>query len=1024
MAHGQSKAFTSAGRWIGRHAWWVVGFWVVVAAALNIVVPQLELTVARTSADFLPGDLAANQHLEAMARDFKVPPSNGVSSIVLVNERGISTGDEQYYQNLLSRLMADKENIAYVIDIYGNPLSRDIARSPDGKAVTLMIAAQGSVGSTRAHHSTGAIRDIINDIPKPAGLVVHYSGPTATLADLFSAMDFSLLIITLVSIALITALLFVAYRRFATAAIPLIIIGITLGIARPIISILGGNGALSVSNFTIAIMTALVLGAGTDYAIFTIASYHEARRNQIPVADAVAVASGRTAPILVASALTIAAACTAMIFTKIGMFTTAGPPTAIAILVAAAVALTLPPALLSLAGQRGLAEPRGDSTRIWQRRGVRVIRHAGVYTAVVVIFLVGTASILATFRMNWDESSMFLHANDSTRGYDAVYKHFGVNDIAPEYVIVRSDHDLRNTTDLAALELSAIALSNVPEVAKVTSITRPDGKPLPEAASGYQTGIVGDQLGNAAHQMVTASPELRRLASGVTQLSAGADDAVSQMPALVSGTDQVVTMAGTVLDGLATAQNIVSIASDGSTNNVADTLPILRTTLSTITSLVAGFQQADATTSTALRQLNSTFGPLITARPTARCQADPTCLVARAAFGQLDLALGGRASQTLRSIQGLAGVPADLVRKSNALLPQLRSALNTVENLTRQLNGRSPEQVRSDLARLTDGVAQLSDGMTQLATGLRQVKEGTDRTVKLTGQLTAGLNRASSYLTTMSAKTTTGPGTGFYLPPEALHDKRFVAGSQLLLAPDGKTARMLVTWKVNPYGEQALDISGQLPGIAHRALADTGLADAQVQSTGLASLSAGMQDQVISDFIIFATVAVLAVLLILIVLLRSILAPILLVGTVILSFAATIGISTLVWQHGFGIPLDWSVIPVSFMALIAVGADYSMLFASRIREEAASDGMVRGVIRGFGSTGGVITTAGVVFALTMFALMSGTVLNLVQIGFTIGVGLLLDIALVRSVLVPAAMVVLGDRIWWPAHPRPTSPIAD
>ncbi|GAB19461.1 hypothetical protein GOEFS_086_00310 [Gordonia effusa NBRC 100432] len=1017
MAHGQSKAFASAGHWIGRYAWWIVGFWIALAAVLNVVVPQLELTVARTSADFLPSDLEANQHLEAMARDFKVPPSNGVSSIVLVNEKGISDADQQYYRNLLSRLIADKEDIAYVIDIYGNPLARDISLSPDGKAVTLMIAAQGSVGSTRAHHSTQAIRAIIDDIAKPAGLAVHYSGPTATLADLFSAMDVSLLIITLVSIALITALLFVAYRRFATAAIPLITIGVTLGIARPIISFLGGNDSLSISNFTIAIMTALVLGAGTDYAIFMIASYHEARRKRIPVADAVAQASGRTAPILVASALTIAAACTAMIFTKIGMFTTAGPPTAIAIVVTAAVALTLPPALLALAGRRGLAEPRGDSTRTWQRRGVRVIRHAGVYTAVVVLFLVGTASILTTFRMNWDESAMFLHDNDSTRGYDAVYKHYGLNEIALEYLIIRSDHDLRNTTDLAALELSAIAVSNMPEVAKINSITRPDGKPLPEAATGYQTGIVGSQLSTAAHQMVTATPELRRLASGVTQLSAGADDAVTQMPALVSGTDQVVTMAGTVLDGLSTAQNIISIATDGSTNSVASTIPMLRTTLSTLTTLVAGFQQADSATNTALRQLDSTFGPLITARPTARCQTDPACLAARAAFGQLDLALGGRASQALRSIQGLAGVPAELVRKFNALLPQLRNALATVETLTRQLNGRSPEQVRADLTRLTDGVTQLSDGMTQLATGLRQVKEGTDRTVALTSQLTAGLNRASSYLTAMSAKTTTGPGTGFYLPPEALHDKRFVAGSQLLLSPDGKTARMLATWKVNPYSGQALDASGQLPTVAHRALAGTSLADAQVQSTGLASLSAGMQDQVIRDFIIFATVAVLAVLLILIVLLRSILAPILLVGTVVLSFASTIGIATLIWQHGFGIPLDWSVIPVSFMALIAVGADYSMLFASRIREEAATDGMMRGVIRGFGSTGGVITTAGVVFALTMFALMSGTVLNLVQIGFTIGVGLLLDIALVRSVLVPAAMVVLGDRIWWPARTR-------
>ena len=160
-------------------------------------------------------------------------------------------------------------------------------------------------------------------------------------------------------------------------------------------------------------------------------------------------------------------------------------------------------------------------------------------------------------------------------------------------------------------------------------------------------------------------------------------------------------------------------------------------------------------------------------------------------------------------------------------------------------------------------------------------------------------------------------------------------------------------------------------------------------------------------------------LLVLIALLRSILAPVFMVAVVTLSFAAAAGFSVLVWQHLIGVDVDWSVFPVSFMALIAVGADYSMLFAARIREE-SGDGMIRGIMRSFGSTGSVITTAGIVFALTMFALMSGRVINLLQIGFTIGVGLLIDITLVRTVLVPAAMAMIGNRIWWPSKPMPAT----
>ncbi|WP_353507203.1 MMPL family transporter [Gordonia sp. ABSL1-1] len=1005
----------TVGSWIHRHAAVILLGWIAVAAVLNVAIPQLEQTVSTKSADFLPRDLPANRSLERMADDFGVSRSNAVSSVVLVNENGIGKADETYYRALLSALLSDKEDVAYVLDTFGNPVTRDIALSRDGKAVNLIVAAQGSVGSTRAHHSTIGIRERIDAIDKPEGLTVHYSGPTATLSDLFAAIDVSLLIITVVSVALITLLLFAAYRDLVTALIPLVTIGLTLAVVRPVISALGATGSLSISNFTIAIMTALVLGAGTDYAIFSVAGYHEARRAGLDVGDSVARASGRTSPILIASALTIAAACASMAFTKIGMFATAGPPTAIAILATLLVALTVPTALLSLAGRRGLAEPRHANDRRWQRRGARVIRHAGVYTVVALIFLTGTALITVTFRPNWDESAMPIYPTDSTRGYDEVIDHYGNNEIAPEYLTFRSDHDLRNTADLAALELAAMSVSNLPQVALVRSITRPDGKPLAEASTGYQAGVVGAQLGDAGRQMVSATPELRRLAEGVTQLSAGSDDAVAQMPQLVAGTTEVVTMANTVLDGLGQANQIITgLTGSG---DLASSLPAMRAALASVSKLLIALNAQDAAAGSALRDISTVFGPLISATPTRQCATDPSCMAARFAFSQLNRAMGGKPGAALHAADAFAGVSPAALSRVTAVLPQLRAALTTAETLMGQLNGRSPEQVRTDLTRLTGGVRQLSTGMTQLADGLRQVKAGTDQTVALTAKLTDGLRRASDYLTSMAAATRTGAGSGFYLPPEGLADKRFVEGSKLLISPDGKTARMLVTWRINPYSQEALHTARDLPVAAARALTGTILADAQISTAGLASLSADMNDQLIRDFFVFATVAAIAVLLILMVLLRSILAPLLLVATVLLSFASAAGVSILVWQHLIGIDLDWSVIPVSFMAVIAVGADYSMLFAARIREESARGGMVRGVIRGFGSTGGVITTAGIVFAVTMFALMSGTVLNLVQIGFTIGVGLLLDIAIVRTILVPAAMTVIGDRIWWPATTR-------
>ncbi|MGB3603563.1 MAG: MMPL family transporter [Gordonia sp. (in: high G+C Gram-positive bacteria)] len=1014
MSHGQSRTFTRVGRFAHRYAWWIVGFWIVLAAGLNIAVPQLEVTVSKTSADFLPRSLPSNGHLENMAHDFGVPTSNAVSSIVLVDEKGFGPDDERYYERLVKALSAS-DDVAYVVDFYRSPVTREAAVSPDGKAVNLMIASEGSVGSTRAHHAANGIRNIIDDTRPPAGLQTFYTGPTATLADLFSAIDFSLLIITGVSILLITLVIFAVYRKFSTAAIPLISLALGLAIVRPIASFLGGHGWLSISNFTIAIMTALVLGAVTDYAIFTLAAYHEGRRRKLDVGDAVAAASGRTGPVLVASALTIAAASASMIFTKIGMFKTAGPPTAIAILVVLALALTLPPALLSIAGRRGLAEPGPSTERKWRARGARIMRHAGIYAAASLAFLLGCTTLLLGHQTNWDESSMFVHANESTRGYDAVYKHYGNNAIATEYLIVRSNHDLRNTSDLAALELAADAVARLDSVATVRSITRPDGKPLAESAAGYVPGRVGKELDGAAKQMADARPDLRRLASGVDQLSAGADDATRRMPELVDGTDQVVTMANGVLDSLDAAQAFVEAAT-GHRTDLAGATTSLRGSLDAVTPLISDLRAAAAAAKPAIDGFDRTFGPLIANRMPGACAQDPACLAARAAFDQLNRATDGRARDTLTQLRSAAAVPEQATARAESSVKALSGLLTQLQSMLGQLNGRTPDQIRADLNRLTSGVNELSDGMTQLADGLRQVQGGTAQLTALTDQLHAGLRQATDYLGAMSRATSDGPGRGFYLPDEALHDPRMVEGAKLLISPSGRTARMMVTWKINPYSGDALAASRTLAPAAHSALAGTGLADAKISNTGLASLSADMSDQLHRDLILFGLVAVIAVTIVLMVLLRSIVAPLILVATVLLSFAAVMGISTLVWQHIIGIPLDWSVAPVAGMALIAVGADYSMLFASRIREESEGRGLISGVIRGFGSTGSVITTAGIVFAITMFALMSGTTFNLVQIGFTIGIGLLIDVLVVRSVLVPATIAVLGDRMWWPAKP--------
>ena len=153
-------------------------------------------------------------------------------------------------------------------------------------------------------------------------------------------------------------------------------------------------------------------------------------------------------------------------------------------------------------------------------------------------------------------------------------------------------------------------------------------------------------------------------------------------------------------------------------------------------------------------------------------------------------------------------------------------------------------------------------------------------------------------------------------------------------------------------------------------------------------------------------------------LLRAIVAPLLLVATVVLSFFATLGVCALVFDHVFGFAgADPSFPLFAFVFLVALGIDYNIFLMTRVREEAKVHGTRQGTLKGLAVTGGVITSAGVVLAATFAALAVLPLVPFAELGFAVAFGVLLDTLIVRSLLVPALVYELDDRVWWPVGLR-------
>ncbi|PWN04660.1 hypothetical protein DJ010_03295 [Nocardioides silvaticus] len=190
--------------------------------------------------------------------------------------------------------------------------------------------------------------------------------------------------------------------------------------------------------------------------------------------------------------------------------------------------------------------------------------------------------------------------------------------------------------------------------------------------------------------------------------------------------------------------------------------------------------------------------------------------------------------------------------------------------------------------------------------------------------------------------------------------------------------------------------------------------DAQV--TGWTALTMDIEEASERDNKVIIPIVLVAVLLILIVLLRTLLAPLLLIGTVVLSFGAALGISGLVFDFIFGLNhVDPGFPLFAFVFLVALGIDYNIFLMTRVREETVNHGTRKGSLIALSSTGGVITSAGFVLAATFAMLATMPMTFALQIGTTIALGVLLDTMIVRSVLVTAINLDLGGRIWWPSR---------
>ena len=417
----------------------VIGIWVALAVALPLAVPSLNEMAQKNPLSMLPGDAPSSVAARQMEAAFQEPGTDDLLLVVLTDEDGLGPEHEATYRKLVDALRDDQQNVVMLQEFIGTPALRSTLTSEDDKSWVLPVGLAGALGTPQSYTSFKQVSELIEQTTAGGPLEVHLAGPAATVADLTVAGEKDRLPIEIAIAVLVLLVLLVVYRNPVTMLLPLAGIGMSLVIAQAGVAALSEFTGLGVSNQAMILLSAIIFGAGTDYAVFLISRYHDYIRMDEDPHDAVRKALGSVGKVITASAATVGVTFLGISFAKMGVFSTVGVSSAVGVGVAYLAAMTLLPALLAIVGPRGWIKPRKEVTsRLWRRSGVRIVRRpwAHLVGSLLVLFLLAGLAGFATF--NYDDRKAVAASEPSSLGYVALEKHFDINQSIPSYVLIRS----------------------------------------------------------------------------------------------------------------------------------------------------------------------------------------------------------------------------------------------------------------------------------------------------------------------------------------------------------------------------------------------------------------------------------------------------------------------------------------------------------------------------------------------------------------------------------------------------------
>ena len=531
--------------------------WVALTVLVNVIAPQLEKVGEAHAVSLAPNDAPSMQAMQQVGKTFQEFDSNSSVMIVLEGDEPLGDDAHKYYDGLIDKLEADKLHVEHIQDFWGDPLTAAGSQSADGKAAYVQLYLRGNQGETIANESVAAVRDVVANSPPPPGIKAYVTGPAALTNDQHHAGDKSIQLITMITIAVIFVMLLFVYRSIMTVLMVLVMMFVELAAARGIVATLGYYELIGLSTFATNLLTTLAIAAGTDYAIFLVGRYQEARQNGEDRETAFYTMYHGTAHVILGSGLTIAGATFCLHFTRLPYFQTMGVPLAVGLLVATFAALTMAPALIAILG-RFFDPKRQLRTRGWRKIGAAVVRWPGpILVSTIALALIGLLA-LPGYVPSYNDREFLPSDIPANVGYAAADRHFPQARMNPELLLVETNHDVRNSADMLVVDRIAKAVFHIKGIGRVQTITRPLGTPIEHTSIPFQISMQGttqqmnqDYMQARMADMLTQAAEMDKTIATMEKMQALTKEMSDTTHNMVEKTKNMAVDIGEVRDNIA-----------------------------------------------------------------------------------------------------------------------------------------------------------------------------------------------------------------------------------------------------------------------------------------------------------------------------------------------------------------------------------------------------------------------------------------------------------------------------------------